>query len=321
MSKLKSVDVMSAYGGEGWSPRRSSMREEIGDIWGLCGISNEWSPLTTVLLHRPGVELENGSLANDVQMLAKPDPLRAAEQHDALVRAYEKAGVRVIYLEPPNAVTPNQMFVADLMVMTPEGAIVARPASTVRAGEERWVARKLADLGIPILRTIGGRGIFEGADAAWLDSRTVLVGLGLRTNAQGAHQVSAILADIGVKVIETDLPPGAMHLMGILRFADRNLALAWPRRLDRSAVQSLKDRGYDVAVIPDENEARTGFALNFVTLGPRRILMPAGNPITRSFYENLGIVCREVELDELAKAAGAVGCLTGVLERESSSSS
>ena len=41
--------------------------------------------------------------------------------------------------------TPNLMFCADLFVMTPQGAILARPASDVRAGEERWVARGLAE--------------------------------------------------------------------------------------------------------------------------------------------------------------------------------
>ena len=321
MSDVKSIGNMSAYGGSGWSPRQRSMKEEIGATWGMCGISNEWATLRAVLLHRPGAELENGCSPNEVQMLAKPDPHRASRQHDSLAHAYESAGVRVSYLEPPEAVTPNQMFMADLMLMTPEGAIVARPASTVRAGEERWVARKLAELGIPILRTIGGRAVFEGADAAWLDSRTVLLGRGLRTNAEGLRQVSATLADIGVTVIETDLPRGSMHLMGILRFADRDLALAWPDRLARPAVEALHAYGYEVAFISDENEARSGFALNFVTLGPRRILMPAGNPRTRALYDGLGIDCREVTVDELAKAAGAVGCLTGVLQRETNSSS
>jgi arginine deiminase len=57
-------------------------------------------------------------------------------------------------------------------------------------------------------------------------------------------------------------------------------------------------------------------ALNFVTLSPRRILMPAGNPVTQAFYEAAGITCHTVEVDELIRAAGAVGCLTGILERE-----
>jgi arginine deiminase len=58
-------------------------------------------------------------------------------------------------------------------------------------------------------------------------------------------------------------------------------------------------------------------ALNVVTLGPRRVLMPARNPKTRAFYEEAGIACLSVAVDELIKAAGGIGCLTGVLERAS----
>jgi N-dimethylarginine dimethylaminohydrolase len=107
-----------------------------------------------------------------------------------------------------------------------------------------------------------------------------------------------------------------MHLMGMLRIVDRDLALAWPTRFVHRGVEALKQRGFRVAFIPDEAEAVHGMALNFVALGPREILMATGNPITQTFYESLGIVCHTVAVDELAKAAGAIGCLTGVLERE-----
>jgi N-dimethylarginine dimethylaminohydrolase len=202
------------------------------------------------------------------------------------------------------------------MFMTPEGAIIGRPASTVRAGEERFVARRLADLGVPILRTVRGTGLFEGADAAWIDPRTVLLATGLRTNAEGAAQVTSLLREMGVQVVPVGLPYGAMHLMGQLRFADRDLALAWPGRVPFGAVEALRARGYTVLFLPDEGEAERRMALNFVTLGPRQILMAAGNPITQAFYEDAGITCLTVEVDELIKAAGGIGCMTGILERE-----
>jgi hypothetical protein len=44
--------------------------------------------------------------------------------------------------------------------------------------------------------------------------------------------------------------------------------------------------------------------------------MPGGNPITEAFYDDLGVECITVDLPELIKAAGAVGCLSGILERE-----
>jgi N-dimethylarginine dimethylaminohydrolase len=199
--------------------------------------------------------------------------------------------------------------------MTPEGAILARPASTVRAGEERLVARRLADLGIPILRSIRGQGTFEGADAAWIGPRTVMVATGLRTNPEGASQVTALLHEMGVDVISVGLPYGAMHLMGQLRFAGRDLAIAWPGRVPFAAVEALRARGFTVLFLPDRNEAVAGMALNFVTLGPRHVLMAAGNPITQAFFEKAGVRCQTVRVDELLKAAGGIGCLTGILAR------
>jgi len=44
--------------------------------------------------------------------------------------------------------------------------------------------------------------------------------------------------------------------------------------------------------------------------------MPAGCPRTRPVYQAAGIECVEVEIGELRKAAGGMGCLTGVLSRE-----
>jgi N-dimethylarginine dimethylaminohydrolase len=250
-------------------------------------------------------------------MLAALDVDLAKQQHDALAEAFQRAGVKVRYVAPPESVPPNLMFVADLMFMTPEGAILGRPASTVRAGEERFVARRLAEMGVPILLSAHGEGTFEGADAAWLDPDTVLLATGLRTNAEGAAQVANLLREMGVEIIQVGLPYGTMHLMGQLRFADRDLAVAWPGRVPYGAVEALRDHGFRVLFLPDEQEAVHGMALNFVTLGPRSVLMPAGNSVTQSFYEAEGISCETVDVDELLKAAGGIGCLTGILRRES----
>lgn len=306
----------SAYGGPGWSPRTASLRGEVGTVWASCGVASESSPLKAVLLHRPGAELAHIKDPDTLQMLGSLDPDRAKQQHDALAEAFRHAGVVVHYVDPAALPPPNLLFVADLLFMTPEGAIIARPASTVRAGEERLIARRLAEVGIPILRTVHGTGTFEGADAAWLDASTVLLATGLRTNEEGAAQVTALLSEMGIHVVHVGLPYGTMHLMGQLRFADRDLAIAWPGRVPYAAVEALRSRGYTVLFVPDEVEARSGMALNFVTLGPRRILMPAGNPVTQAFYEAAGVTCHTVGVDELVKAAGGIGCLTGILERQ-----
>ena len=307
---------MAAYGGEGWQPRRRSLADELGTLWGACGVNSEWASLRAVLLHRPGAELAASADPNAVQMVEAVDTEKAQQQHDALAQAYRDAGVAVYYVNPPAMPTPNQMFCADLMFMTPEGCILARPASDVRAGEERQVAAALARIGMPIVRTISGRGVFEGADAAWITPKKVMVGRGIRTNSEAISQMRTVLGEMGVELLAFDMPIGTMHLQGMLRFADPTLALAWPVRLAYAAVETLRAEGYRVEFLPDVSEAIHNAAFNFVTLGPRKILMAAGNPLTQQFYASLDIECVTVAVDELYKAAGSIGCLSGIVERE-----
>jgi N-dimethylarginine dimethylaminohydrolase len=150
----------------------------------------------------------------------------------------------------------------------------------------------------------------------WADPSTALLATGLRTNAEGAAQVTSTLQEMGIQVIGVGLPHGAMHLMGTLRFLDRDLVVAWSGRVPYAAVEALRACGCKVLFAPDDNEMKHGMALNFVTLGPRRVLMAAGNPTTQGFFQELGVVCRTVATEELAKAAGGIGCLTGILERD-----
>ncbi len=307
----------AAYGGPGWSPRRASLQDEIGSIWQSCGLFDEWSPLKSVLLHRPGNEVAEIGDINAAQFLAHPALDRLQAQHQGLAEAYRSAGTAVHFVAPNTQPPPNLLYVADLMLMTPEGAVIGRPASTVRAGEERHVARRIADLGIPILATIRGAGTFEGADAAWLNPHTVLLGVGVRTNQAGADQLTSLLADLGVQVFRTTLPQGAMHLMGCLRIADHDLAIIRPGQLSAEAQDALLSFGYEVYPMQSEPEIRSRQALNFVALGPRKILAPTGTPESHAFYKDLGIEIVTVEISEIIKCAGGIGCLTGVLERES----
>jgi len=306
----------AAYGGPGWVPRSATLAEDIGTLWTSCGVCAEWTPLRSVLLHRPGKELAASRKPDAVQMLSPLDPGKAAREHDAIVEAFRREGVTVHAIEPGVEAPPNLMFAADLLFMTPEGAVVGRPASRVRAGEERHMSRALGRIGIPILHTIRGDGTFEGADAMWIRPHHVLIGRGLRTNAPGVAQVAAVLEGMGVRATIVDLPVGTMHLMGMLRIVDSDLALVWPERLAYTGVQALRDAGYRVLFFPDPQEAMHGQACNIVTLAPGRILAPDGNPNTLAFLRGEGLTCETVGVRELVKAAGAIGCLTGILHRD-----
>jgi N-dimethylarginine dimethylaminohydrolase len=311
------MSLTAAYGGAKWSPRETSMREDMGTYWGEWGSSSECGKLHAVLLRRPGPELDNITDFDAVQMRADLDPQLAREQHDAMADAYEAHGVRVFYVENGRLDKPNSFFIRDLMLMTPEGAIITRPASTVRAGEERFVAEALGRLGVPILMSVHGRGTFEGADVMWVDRDLCFLAEGLRTNTEGANQVERMLLEIGVReVVRVSLPWGAMHLDGLLNFLDRDLAVAWPRRTPYPIVRKLKERGFRVLEVIDEQEAHVALPMNFVALEPGRVLMPRGDGRMRARYEDAGVECIEVEVGELIKAGGGIHCMSGFLKRD-----
>lgn len=108
---------------------------EIGDIWTGCGLDSEWKPLKTVLVHRPGPELAvSRDQVNAFQLAGALDVEQARKEHDHMVEIFQENHVTVEMLTPGLSVGPNQLYCADLIAMTPQGAVLARPASTVRAG-------------------------------------------------------------------------------------------------------------------------------------------------------------------------------------------
>jgi N-dimethylarginine dimethylaminohydrolase len=209
---------------------------------------------------------------------------------------------------------PNLVFMRDLFFMTPEGAIVARPAAEQRAAESRLVASQLADLGAPILATVHGRGCFEGADALWLDPETVLLGLG-RTNHAGADQVSDVLDSLGVHTLRVPVPPGIQHLLGALAFVDVKHAVLHARAEGTEIESLVRAHGIDLVVLPDDDELTLSRAMNFVALGRGRLVMPAGSPRAEARFRDAGFLCDTLDIDEYLKCAGGLGCAVGILWR------
>ena len=186
-------------------------------------------------------------------------------------------------------------------------------AAEQRAGEERLVAQALADLGVPLLLTPRGDATFEGADAAWLDPRTVLLGVGQRTNRAAVAQIGPLLASMGVEVRVAELAGGVQHLLGAVNLVDVDLAFVRATQLTFSLREALC--GWNLVELPDDDEVVGRRAMNFVTLGPRAVLLPTGCPRTRAVLEAHGVRVAEAEVSEYVKAGGAMGCATGILRR------
>jgi N-dimethylarginine dimethylaminohydrolase len=307
----------ATWGGSGFRDRQQTHAEEVvaGQRWHPCGCRSEYETLREVLLSRPGAEVEVEGDPDASLFLRRPDLGRLRKQTAALAALYESLGVVVRLFRPERTPPPNLIFQRDLFFMTPEGAILARPASAQRAGEERFAAEALAGLGVPILRTLTGEALFEGADALWVDPATVWIGLGRRTSRAGLEQVAAVLAEQGVEVVAGSVPEGAQHLLGVINVIDRRLAAVDAERLAPELDARLRAGGFELIELPPDAELREGRGMNFVTVGPRRVVMPSGCSGIRGRLEAEGVEVFEADVGEYLAAGGGPGCLTGILRR------
>ncbi|MBI4865393.1 MAG: amidinotransferase [Candidatus Wallbacteria bacterium] len=312
-----SEPLPATYGGSNWRSRKGSHAEDVaaGRLWHRCGTTDEFSPLREVMLAWPPDSIAHAAPPDAYLFLERVDLSTLRRQFAAVRAFYESQGVEVHVLQSPPNASPNILFQRDLYFVTGEGAALARMASPQRAGEERLAAAALAAAGIPILASPRAEATFEGADALWLNRSTVAVGVGRRTNNEGFAQLALLLAPMGVKLILVPLPEGLQHLLGAVNIIDRDLAAVDSERTTPLMRSLLESHGYELLELGPAPEVRDGRALNFVTLAPRKLVMPAGCPAARATLAAHGVRCHELDVSQYLRAAGALGCLTGILLR------
>jgi N-dimethylarginine dimethylaminohydrolase len=303
---------------EKWLARETEFAPEIPQFWGGdWGVSSEVGKLRAVLLRRPGVEIKGVTDPTVWRWREIVDPEKAREEHDSLAAIYRENGAKVYYVDDMHPQRPNAYFLRDSVFMTPEGAIIARHALEVRRGEERWVAQTLARLGVPIVRTVTGKGIFEGACGMWVDRETVILGTGVRANREGVRQVEEVLRPMGVNhFLPFSIPYGHPHVDGVMNLIAPDLAIIFPWQTPHDIWAALRERGFHVLEAPWVEEVKEGMALNFVALEPGKVVMPAGNPRTQEVLEKAGVEVLEQDISELRKGWGGIHCMTVFLRRD-----
>jgi N-dimethylarginine dimethylaminohydrolase len=210
----------------------------------------------------------------------------------------------------------NAVFMRDNILMTQEGALVGRQAMACRRGEERYAAQALAELGVPIIRTISGTGIFEMACCLWIDAQTVIIGTGNRANEEGALQVEEVLRPMGVEnVLYLQIPYGYAHIDSIISFLDEKTAIFDPVRIPWEIYFALSEKDFNLLEAPSQKET-DHLALNMVALEPGKVVMAEGYPQTRNFLNKNGIHVIEINISELQKGWGSLHCMTAALKRK-----
>lgn len=317
MAKGEPLPDIQAIDGERWFPRETTIQEDMQDYWGSeWGCSSEVNKLRAVLLRRPGKELDQFDY-KEVRFRAPVDPELCRKQHDSLADYYRSHGVKVHYIEEQREDRPNAFFARDNLIMTPEGAIIVRLAMPKRRGEERYTAMAVAKLGVPIVKTIAGDGIFEGANLAWVDRHTAILSVGSRANASGYAQMEAELRRQGVTdIIPMQIPYGHAHVDGLLNFASNDTVVLHACQVPYTVVDALKKKGYRILETPSLTETKYCYATNFVAIEPGHVVMSVGAPRTVEMLEKAGITVDVLDLSELNKGRGSVHCMTAFLKRD-----
>ncbi|MFH1655278.1 MAG: arginine deiminase family protein [Candidatus Omnitrophota bacterium] len=286
-------------------------------------IGSEYKPLKAVLLYKPGPFIENIDIPRDVLHLGRISYSVLTREYAEMINAYKKLKIKTYFINVDKTKNDgnhglfNLMFVRDLFLMTPSGAIISKMFSEVRRPEERYAKMALSGMGVRIRKIIRDGATFEGADALWLNNRLMVVGVGKRTNIKGFREVKEELKKDNIECLSVPAPQGTLHLLGALQFVDSALALVRVDLVDSDIVNFLKQNKIKIIKIPENAEVRKKQAMNFVAIAPRKIVMPADCPKTRRIYERFGIkIAAEVKITQLVNGGGGLACATGILTRK-----
>ncbi len=248
-----------------------------------------------------------------------PDYARACAESDAFSALLRRFGVEVLELPRDEAQSIDSIYVRDAGVVCDRGLILCSMGKTTRRAEPAALRRAAEVWNVPLAGEITGAGRLEGGDVAWVDSRTLAVAHGYRTNAEGIRQLRALLGDCVDEVVVVPLPhyrgpDDVFHLMSVYSPLAPDLALVHSPLMPVPFRELLLARGIRlVEVAPEEFDT---LGCNVLAVGPRLCVLAAGNPRTKRRLLDAGCEVHEFSGGEIAqKGGGGPTCLTRPLGR------
>src|SRR5919201_6517645 len=219
----------------------------------LYGCQSQTAALRRVLVRAP--RAEDCARWREFGWHAEPDPAALAAEHEAFAAVLTELGAEVVFAEEPLPGALDAIYAYDPALVADSGAILLRPGKELRQDEPEALGRDLERAGVPIAARLEAPALAEGGDTLWLDERTLLVGLGYRTNEAGADALRR--APPEVDVLTFDLPhyrgPGeVLHLLSFISPLDADLALVYPPLAPTRLLQLLTERDVRTVEVPDE---------------------------------------------------------------------
>ena len=216
--------------------------------------------LLRVLVNRPG---ERFGAAHETEgaFYAEPIDLGLAQaQHDALVTVLEDAGAQVERLG--HEAGPDSIYTYDPALVCDGGAMLLRSGKAIRQAEATAMGEWFERNGIPVLARLEAPELADGGDLLWLDSHTLVIGRGFRTNEAGACAIKKALEPYVDAMHVVDLPIGqgadyCLHTLSVISMLDRDLAVVSLPLMPVHLYELLRARGVELIEI---DSCRMGLA-------------------------------------------------------------
>ncbi|HKI53388.1 MAG TPA: arginine deiminase family protein [Anaerolineales bacterium] len=222
----------------------------------------------------------------------------ARAQHSQYVNALKQLGCEVLEL-PAEADLPDSVFVEDIAFILPHTAVITRPGADSRKPETESIIRALS----PYINLIHLQepATLDGGDVLVI-GKNIFIGLSTRSNQDAIDQLRTILKNGGYTVTGVELHD-CLHLKSAVTRVDDDTLL-----INKDWVDTRHFERYElIEVDPSEPHAA-----NCLPIGDS-IIYPSSFPKTDARLKARGYKTVSVEVDELAKAEGAVTCCSLIL--------
>ena len=274
------------------------------------GAQSMIAPLLDVLVKRPGAAF--GAAFDDPAhgFLHPVDLDLARREHDTFVDTLAGLGPRVHVLDVELG-TPDLVYTFDPLLVTDRGAIPLRPGKPNRAPEAAAIEGWTLAAGIPTLGRIEAPGTIEGGDTFWLRPDLLCIGRTLRTNADGARQLAALVGG-DVRIFDVPYwkgPAELVHLLSVVSPVADDIAVVYLPLLPVGLWELMRSMGIKLVEVPDEEYPTLG--CNVLAVRPGVVIMAEGNPVTQRGLEAAGCEVHAIPLGEVGEnGSGGPTCLT-----------
>lgn len=241
------------------------------------------------------------------------DQARAEAQHAAYVAALREAAPDAVFVEAPDADDlPDCVFVEDIALAIPGGVMFTTPGAVSRQPEVAGVREALLGAGLRQRGALSPPDTLDGGDVLRLGELGFLVGRSRRTTPGAARALSEAS---GLPAVLVPVPGDELHLKSAITWAGPTHGLLCAESARPWFESTL------APILPGGAEGLGGvtfltdaLAANVVLVHKTALWQGEDCAAFAALRARPGLVWRRVNMDELAKADGALTCCSVIFD-------